>query len=163
MEDNFDEVDGTSDTPPPKTAFDEKVLCSDFIAKSRIADAGSETAIAQPEEEEEAKDLSVCTILSQDEAEVCTDLERCLFKYFEINKLKGSNRLICEQCTKRVNDGDSRCLSSDNRSTSSKDGSVLCDALKRDLLIKLPAILTIHLKRYQRVSWSSAILQQDLT
>ncbi|KAM7534517.1 hypothetical protein Aperf_G00000113702 [Anoplocephala perfoliata] len=151
MEDNFDETDGASGISSLKMeVLDEKALCGDFVSKSRIVDAGNETATAEPEEENEAKDLSVRTILSQNESESGTDLERCLFKFFETDELKGANRLTCEQCTKRVNGGDGRQLSSDARSTSSTDGIVRCDSLKRDLLIKLPAMLTIHLKRYQK-------------
>nr|CDS31013.1 ubiquitin carboxyl terminal hydrolase 16 [Hymenolepis microstoma] len=149
MEDNADDADDLSTISLPKTAFDDELFCQEFILKSRLAEAGNKTAIAQPEEEKRAKELSICSILEQQKKDdLLTDLERCLTKYFESEELKGDNRITCAVCTKKAQ---SSTVDVDNcRSTTGGDGSVRCDSLKRDLLLKLPAILTIQLKRYQK-------------
>lgn len=154
MEDNADDVDGLSTISVPKTAFNNEVFCEEFIAKSRLANAGNVTAIAQPEEEKRAKELSICSILEQQRKDdLLTDLERCLMKFFEVEELKGDNRITCDECTKKAQVSAGEV--DDCRSTTGSDGSVRCDSLKRDLLLKLPAVFTIQLKRYQRVSWPS--------
>ncbi|KAM3172828.1 hypothetical protein ACTXT7_013735 [Hymenolepis weldensis] len=149
MEDNADDVDGLSTISLPKTAFNNEVFCEEFIAKSRLANAGNVTSIAQPEEEKRAKELSICSILEQQgKDDLLTDLERCLTKFFEVEELKGDNRITCDECTKKAQASAGEV--DDFRSTAGSDGSVRCDSLKRDLLLKLPAVLTIQLKRYQR-------------
>ncbi|VUZ41776.1 unnamed protein product [Hymenolepis diminuta] len=148
MEDNADDVDSLSTISVPKKGFNSEVFCEEFIAKSRLANAGNVTAIAHPEEEKRAKELSICSILEQQRKDdLLTDLERCLMKFFEAEELKGDNRITCDECTKKAqaSAGEIDC-----RSTTGSDGSVRCDSLKRDLLLKLPAVLTIQLKRYQR-------------
>ncbi|VDO10874.1 unnamed protein product [Rodentolepis nana] len=151
MEDNADDVDDLSTISLPKTAFDDEAFCQEFISKSRLAEAGNKTAIAQPEEEKRAKELSICSILEQNNKDdLLTDLERCLMKYFESEELKGDNRITCIECTKKARSSTVDVDVDDCRSTTGSDGSVRCDSLKRDLLLKLPAILTIQLKRYQK-------------
>ncbi|VDK40118.1 unnamed protein product [Taenia asiatica] len=141
LEDNVDDVNSRlSDGSPltlPVLRDPEESLCKDLATKLRISSAGDETTIAQPAEEAEAKTISVCPILSTLPPEP-TELERCLAKFIEATELIGANRTICEQCTERAGGG------SDDRDT---DG-VLCDTVKRDLIIKPPAVLTLHLKRY---------------
>ncbi|KAL5967673.1 Ubiquitin carboxyl-terminal hydrolase 16 [Taenia solium] len=141
LEDNVDDVnsrlsDGSLLTLPVLRDPEES-LCKDLATKLRISSAGDETAIAQPAEEAEAKTISVCPISSTLPPEP-TELERCLAKFIEATELIGANRTICEQCTERAGGG------SDDGDT---DG-VLCDTVKRDLIIKPPAVLTLHLKRY---------------
>lgn len=68
-----------------------------------------------------------------------TDLECCLERYTAEELLSGSNQVFCDNCTMKKNG-------------SKSNGHVRRDMIKRDLIIRLPAILTIHLKRFQQVS-----------
>lgn len=144
LEDNVDDVnsrlsDGSVLTlpvlPDPETS-----LCKDLGTKLRLSSAGDETTIAQSDEEEEAKTISVCPILSTP-LPGPTGLECCLAKFIEATELIGDNQMLCERCSKR-DGGDS--VSSESSNT---DG-VRCDSVKRDLIIKPPPVLTLHLKRY---------------
>lgn len=144
LEDNVDDVnsrlsDGSMLTLPV-LRDSEASLCNDLATKLRISSAGEETAIAQPDEEAEAKTISICPISSTVPSDP-TDLERCLAKFTEATDLSGVNRTVCEQCTERA---------SDESGNSGTDG-VRCDSVKRDLIIKPPAVLTLHLKRYVQV------------
>ncbi|KAL5102924.1 hypothetical protein TcWFU_003138 [Taenia crassiceps] len=138
LEDNVDDVNSRlSDASIPVLRDPEALLCKDLTTKLRISSAGDETAIAQPEEEAEAKTISVCPISSKLPPDP-TDLERCLAKFVEATELIGANQTLCDQCAERAG-GDSG---------DSDTGGFPCDSVKRDLVIKLPAVLTLHLKRY---------------
>ncbi|CAH8602989.1 unnamed protein product [Schistosoma curassoni] len=84
-----------------------------------------------------------------------TSIYECLSKYTSAELLTGSNRLICDVCTKRNSlDELENNLTSEtmNKQTSNNNKpDILQDVIKRDLIYKPPPILTIHLKRFQQV------------
>ncbi|CAI2731866.1 unnamed protein product [Schistosoma spindalis] len=89
----------------------------------------------------------------------------CLSKYTSAELLTGSNRLICDVCTKQnsLNNELEYKLNSEtmnkqtpsnnnnNNNKNSNKPDILQDVIKRDLIYKPPPILTIHLKRFQQV------------
>ncbi|CAH8603416.1 unnamed protein product [Schistosoma margrebowiei] len=88
-----------------------------------------------------------------------TSIYECLSKYTSAELLTGSNRLICDVCTKRnsldelennLNSETMNKQTSNNNNNSNKP-DILQDVIKRDLIYKPPPILTIHLKRFQQV------------
>ncbi len=144
MEDN-DEQGSLSDISAPQPANQPASLEHDLATKLRISEAGSSaSAVALPTEEAQAKSLSQLPIIATtSRTTAVTDLERHLARYTAPEALTGSNQTICEVCTKRAGGGGG-----------GKGGkpSVRCDSVKRDLIIRPPAVLTIHLKRFQQVS-----------
>ncbi|KAH8874687.1 Ubiquitin carboxyl-terminal hydrolase 16 [Schistosoma japonicum] len=95
--------------------------------------------------------------------EDATSIYQCLSKYTSAELLTGSNRLVCDVCTKRqtlsgksLNSSSSMETTDDNMASdiNNNDRSnlpVLQDVIKRDLIYRPPPILTIHLKRFQQV------------
>lgn len=137
-EDN--EGGGLSDSsaPPPPSSSDDS-LARDLSTKLRISPAGtSALAVALPDEEWQAKSLSqepIAVLSSPSSPSSVTDLERYLARFTAAERLCGSNQTTCEVCTKR----------------SGGAKSIRRDSVKRDLIIRPPAVLTIHLKRFQQV------------
>ncbi|CAH8538498.1 unnamed protein product [Schistosoma turkestanicum] len=80
----------------------------------------------------------------------------CLSKYTSTELLTGSNRLICDICTKRnvlensLNSSIHEQPMTNNQSISNRQ-CIFQDVIKRDLIYKPPAILMIHLKRFQQI------------
>ncbi|VDM31999.1 unnamed protein product [Hydatigera taeniaeformis] len=144
LEDNLDDLtshlsDGSA-LILPISPDSETLMCKDLATKLRISSAGDETAIAQPDEDVMAKKVAISPILSALPSHP-TDLELCLAKFVELTELTGTNQPFCERCTE--------CTSGDSGdSESSSKGGVRRDSVKRDLIIKPPAVLTLHLKRY---------------
>nr|VZI10922.1 unnamed protein product [Spirometra erinaceieuropaei] len=94
-------------------------------------------------EEAQAKSIAQRALSqSSSSASSLTDLERCLARYTASEALSDSNRIVCETCTRRQ-----------QHSGTSKKTPVLCRAIKKDIIILPPAVLTIHLKRFQQVSY----------
>ncbi|XP_056612705.1 ubiquitin carboxyl-terminal hydrolase 16 [Triplophysa dalaica] len=72
-------------------------------------------------------------------------VESCLYQFTEAEQLTENNRLMCVTCTKRQ--------SGPKASEGGKKG-VYRDALKQMLISSPPPVLTLHLKRFQQVSYS---------
>lgn len=72
-------------------------------------------------------------------------VENCLYQFTEVEQLTENNRLMCVTCTKRQ--------SGPKASEGGKKG-VYRDALKQMLISSPPPVLTLHLKRFQQVSYS---------
>ncbi|RXN03625.1 ubiquitin carboxyl-terminal hydrolase 16-like isoform X1 [Labeo rohita] len=70
-------------------------------------------------------------------------VESCLYQFTEVEHLIENNRLLCGTCTK-------------SQSGHKGDGkkAVYRDALKQMLISDPPAVLTLHLKRFQQVSYT---------
>uniref|UniRef100_A0A8C1WJF1 Ubiquitin carboxyl-terminal hydrolase n=1 Tax=Cyprinus carpio TaxID=7962 RepID=A0A8C1WJF1_CYPCA len=66
-------------------------------------------------------------------------VESCLYQFTEVEHLTENNRLMCVTCTKRQ---------------SGHKKAVYRDALKQMLISDPPAVLTLHLKRFQQVGYS---------
>ncbi|CAH8644957.1 unnamed protein product [Schistosoma rodhaini] len=85
-----------------------------------------------------------------------TSIYECLSKYTSAELLTGSNRLICDVCTKQKSldelDNNLDSESMDKQTSNNNKPDILQDAIKRDLIYKPPPILTIHLKRFQQAS-----------
>ncbi|VDD81556.1 unnamed protein product [Mesocestoides corti] len=134
VEDN--EGGGLSDSSAPTPPADvNNSLANDLSTKLHISPAGFTTSIAQPSEEERARAVSQKPILQAPPPSTLTDLERCLLAYTDATKMNGLNQVVCEVCSKR-----------------SGFDNVLRDTVKRDLIIRPPAVLTLHLKRFQQLS-----------
>uniref|UniRef100_A0A5K3F0P4 Ubiquitin carboxyl-terminal hydrolase n=2 Tax=Mesocestoides corti TaxID=53468 RepID=A0A5K3F0P4_MESCO len=132
VEDN--EGGGLSDSSAPTPPADvNNSLANDLSTKLHISPAGFTTSIAQPSEEERARAVSQKPILQAPPPSTLTDLERCLLAYTDATKMNGLNQVVCEVCSKR-----------------SGFDNVLRDTVKRDLIIRPPAVLTLHLKRFQQ-------------
>ncbi|CAH8644900.1 unnamed protein product [Schistosoma rodhaini] len=86
-----------------------------------------------------------------------TSIYECLSKYTSAELLTGSNRLICDVCTKQKSldelDNNLDSESMDKQTSNNNKPDILQDAIKRDLIYKPPPILTIHLKRFQQVGF----------
>ncbi|KAI7800642.1 ubiquitin carboxyl-terminal hydrolase 16 [Triplophysa rosa] len=74
-----------------------------------------------------------------------SSVESCLYQFTEVEQLTENNRLMCVTCTKRQ--------SGPKASEGGKKG-VYRDALKQMLISSPPPVLTLHLKRFQQVSYS---------
>jgi len=79
-------------------------------------------------------------LLTSTKPVIKTDLERCLERYTAEELFSGSNQVFCDTCT-----FDTFGPESNER--------VRCDTIKRDLIIHLPAVLIIHLKRFEQVNF----------
>lgn len=64
-------------------------------------------------------------------------VQTCLNAFVAIELLSGNNKVTCEACTKRINGPDPKAK------------SVLTNATKQFLVSSLPAVLILHLKRFQ--------------
>ncbi|XP_016128381.1 ubiquitin carboxyl-terminal hydrolase 16 [Sinocyclocheilus grahami] len=71
-------------------------------------------------------------------------VESCLYQFTEVEHLTENNRLMCVTCTKRQ---------SGHKAADGKK-AVYRDALKQMLISDPPAVLTLHLKRFQQVGYS---------
>ncbi|XP_016317839.1 LOW QUALITY PROTEIN: ubiquitin carboxyl-terminal hydrolase 16-like [Sinocyclocheilus anshuiensis] len=72
-------------------------------------------------------------------------VESCLYQFTEVEHLTENNRLMCVTCTKRQ---------SEHKAADGCKKAVYRDALKQMLISDLPAVLTLHLKRFQQVGYS---------
>ncbi|VDL97468.1 unnamed protein product [Schistocephalus solidus] len=122
------------------TSADVCELAAGF-ANVRLDEEATGISFSSPSEEAQAKSIAQCALSRSSSAAAAslTDLERCLARYTAPEMLSESNRIICETCTRRQHSG-----------TSIKK-PVLCRASKQDIIIRPPAVLTIHLKRFQQV------------
>ncbi|VDP74047.1 unnamed protein product [Echinostoma caproni] len=77
---------------------------------------------------------------------VC-DLYSCLSLFTAPEHLDGTNRIVCPQCNKHPNGRGDQASTDDTKS----QNQVLTDAIRRDLVLQPPALLTIHLKRFQQI------------
>lgn len=69
------------------------------------------------------------------------DLYTCLNHFLDCELMSGINRLSCDVCSKRnIVDG------------LQENKLIYQDTIKQDLIYKAPAILTVHLKRFEQVS-----------
>uniref|UniRef100_A0A8C2Q158 Ubiquitin carboxyl-terminal hydrolase n=1 Tax=Cyprinus carpio TaxID=7962 RepID=A0A8C2Q158_CYPCA len=72
-------------------------------------------------------------------------VESCLYQFTEVEHLTENNRLMCVTCTKRQ---------SGHKAADGCKKAVYRDALKQMLISDPPAVLTLHLKRFQQVGYS---------
>ncbi|XP_051719864.1 ubiquitin carboxyl-terminal hydrolase 16 isoform X2 [Ctenopharyngodon idella] len=72
-------------------------------------------------------------------------VESCLYQFTEVEHLTENNRLMCVTCTKRQ---------SGPKASDGGKKAVYRDALKQMLISHPPAVLTLHLKRFQQVGYS---------
>uniref|UniRef100_A0A3B4CWL1 Ubiquitin carboxyl-terminal hydrolase n=1 Tax=Pygocentrus nattereri TaxID=42514 RepID=A0A3B4CWL1_PYGNA len=91
-------------------------------------------------------ELAFCTLASRaaPDRQECS-VESCLYQFTEVEHLTQSNSLLCVTCTKR------------QAASKASDGSkknVYREALKQMLISAPPPVLTLHLKRFQQVSYS---------
>ncbi|XP_052433173.1 ubiquitin carboxyl-terminal hydrolase 16-like isoform X1 [Carassius gibelio] len=107
--------------------------------------------------DEASDDVKEYTVVNQDpklafqslasrtapEKQECS-LESCLYQFTEVEHLTENNRLMCVTCTKRQ---------AGHKATDGKK-AVYRDALKQMLISDPPAVLTLHLKRFQQVGYS---------
>lgn len=78
-----------------------------------------------------------------------TSLQRCLEKFTAIELI--NEKLSCDTCTSKLNKISKRTpLSKSNSTKSTKPPPVATSVLKQYLICDLPAVLTIHLKRFQQ-------------
>ncbi|XP_071454333.1 ubiquitin carboxyl-terminal hydrolase 45 isoform X2 [Hetaerina americana] len=68
-------------------------------------------------------------------------LEHCLRQFFNEELLSGKNRIGCEHCTRRTG----------GKEPKAGEKLVQTNAMKQLLFVKLPEVLTIHLKRFEVV------------
>ncbi|KAK4468877.1 hypothetical protein MN116_008039 [Schistosoma mekongi] len=92
-----------------------------------------------------------------------TSIYQYLSKYTSAELLTGSNRLVCDVCTKRqtlsgkslsnssIMESTDDNMESNNNNNDNSNSPILQDVIKRDLIYRPPPILTIHLKRFQQV------------
>jgi ubiquitin carboxyl-terminal hydrolase 16/45 len=80
-----------------------------------------------------------------DEQSSCS-LQSCLYKFTSPEILSGLNKFGCENCTRVHN----RNNNSNKAQQSAQQRTVYTQAIKQYLLCELPAVLTIHLKRFQQ-------------
>ncbi|XP_061575717.1 ubiquitin carboxyl-terminal hydrolase 16 [Cololabis saira] len=121
-----------------------------------IEDSNAEEQSVESEDEEpEAKEY---TVINQDpelafhtlatrttpEKQECS-VQSCLFQFTEVETLTQSNSLLCVTCTKRQKRADKAGESKKN---------VYTDALNQMLISSPPAVLTLHLKRFQQNGYS---------
>lgn len=81
---------------------------------------------------------------------VC-DLYSCLSLFTAPEHLLGPNRILCPRCNKHPDEEKVRNKLRDADSAKSQDPPKLTEAVRRDLVLHPPALLTIHLKRFQQV------------
>ncbi|XP_058601567.1 ubiquitin carboxyl-terminal hydrolase 16 isoform X1 [Onychostoma macrolepis] len=107
--------------------------------------------------DEASDDVKEYTVVNQDpelafkslasrttpEKQECS-VESCLYQFTEVEHLTENNRLMCVTCTKRQ---------SGHKASDGKK-AVYRDALKQMLISDPPAVLTLHLKRFQQVGYS---------
>lgn len=79
-----------------------------------------------------------------DENTLSSSIQSCLLQFTSPELLTGTNKFGCETCTKLH----SRKNGASDKKTSSN--TVYTDAKKQYLICELPAVLTIHLKRFQQ-------------
>ncbi|KAG1932885.1 ubiquitin carboxyl-terminal hydrolase 16 [Pimephales promelas] len=72
-------------------------------------------------------------------------VESCLYQFTEVEHLTENNRLMCFTCTKRQ---------PGHKASDGVKKAVYRDALKQMLISHPPAVLTLHLKRFQQVGYS---------
>ncbi|KAM9733245.1 ubiquitin carboxyl-terminal hydrolase 16 [Menidia menidia] len=72
-------------------------------------------------------------------------IQSCLFQFTEVETLTQNNSLLCVSCTKRQPREDKAGGSKKN---------IYTDALKQMLISSPPAVLTLHLKRFQQNGYS---------
>ncbi|KAA3681700.1 ubiquitin carboxyl-terminal hydrolase 16/45 [Paragonimus westermani] len=81
-------------------------------------------------------------------------LYSCLSRFTAPERLTGPNQIICESCGK----GHDNKASGRMFDLSQRDGThtpVYRDAIRRDLILEAPPLLTVHLKRFQQSACSS--------
>lgn len=74
-----------------------------------------------------------------------SSVQSCLLQFTEVETLTQNNSLLCVACTKRQ-------LKEDKAGGSKKN--IYTDALKQMLISSPPAVLTLHLKRFQQNGYS---------
>ncbi len=85
--------------------------------------------------------------LSKKEDDISCSLQSFLFKFTSPEFLTGNNKFGCVNCTR----SSYRKLNSNNENFVPKDfKTIYTQAVKQYLIFELPAILTIHLKRFQK-------------
>lgn len=85
----------------------------------------------------------------EDELSGGISLERCLEKFTAIELI--NEKLSCDTCTNKLNKISKRTPHSKSNATkSTKPPPVATRVLKQYLICELPAVLTIHLKRFQQ-------------
>ncbi|KAF6778756.1 hypothetical protein AHF37_02992 [Paragonimus kellicotti] len=87
--------------------------------------------------------------MSRDPNDSSRTLYSCLSRFTAPERLTGSNQIICESCGEGHNNKGSGRVSGMSR----RDGThtpVYRDAIRRDLILEAPPLLTIHLKRFQQ-------------
>ncbi|XP_036392422.1 ubiquitin carboxyl-terminal hydrolase 16 [Megalops cyprinoides] len=110
------------------------------------------------ENEEAPVDTREYTVVNQDpelafhtlatrvapEKQECS-VQSCLFQFTEVENLTKNNSLLCVTCSRRQ---------SRSKASEGAKEKVYTDALKQMLISSLPPVLTLHLKRFQQVSYS---------
>ncbi|TPP61532.1 putative USP16 [Fasciola gigantica] len=83
--------------------------------------------------------------------DIACDLYSCLSLFTAPEHLIGANRIVCPRCNKQADAESDQSKVSDADNTKSRDLPRLTEAIRRDLVLQPPALLTIHLKRFQQI------------
>ncbi|KAM6933705.1 ubiquitin carboxyl-terminal hydrolase 16 [Xenentodon cancila] len=130
----------------------EQVTLDDaFIEDSNAVEQGVESEDEVPEAKEytvinQDPELAFHTLATRTtpEKQECS-VQSCLFQFTEVETLTQSNSLLCVTCTKQQRGTDKGAESKKN---------IYTDALKQMLISSPPAVLTLHLKRFQQNGYS---------
>ncbi|XP_041850844.1 ubiquitin carboxyl-terminal hydrolase 16 isoform X2 [Melanotaenia boesemani] len=130
----------------------EKVTLDDaFIEESDSVEQGTESEDDLLEAKEytvinQDPELAFHTLATRTTPEKQeSSVQSCLFQFTEVETLMQNNSLLCVTCTKRQ-------LKEDKAGGSKKN--IYTDALKQMLISSPPAVLTLHLKRFQQSGYS---------
>ncbi|TRY94058.1 hypothetical protein DNTS_027299 [Danionella cerebrum] len=119
------------ETPPESEVVNGEEASNDFT-EYRVVNGDPELAF---------KALAARSVPGKQECSV----ESCLHQFTEVEHLSEINRLMCATCTKRQ---------AGAKASYECKKPVYRDALKQMLISDPPAVLTLHLKRFQQVSYS---------
>ncbi|XP_003404375.1 ubiquitin carboxyl-terminal hydrolase 45 isoform X1 [Loxodonta africana] len=76
-------------------------------------------------------------------------IQSCLYQFTSMELLMGNNKLLCENCTEKK-----QKYQKETSSAEKKAEGVYTNARKQLLISAVPAILILHLKRFQQAGWS---------
>ncbi|XP_050390725.2 ubiquitin carboxyl-terminal hydrolase 45 [Patella vulgata] len=98
--------------------------------------------------EAQYKSMSTLSPRYQSSGKECSILS-CLHQFTSAELLTGSNKVSCERCTKIKNN--KTAINKDKK----KSETVCSNASKQYLIFQPPAVLTLHLKRFEQVGFAS--------
>ncbi|CAE1305741.1 USP16_45 [Acanthosepion pharaonis] len=95
----------------------------------------------------QAKSMSTLSPRYQPSSRECSIMS-CLHQFTSAELLMGNNKVRCKNCTRR------KAKNSSNNAAAEKE-VVYTNASKQFLIFRPPAILTLHLKRFEQIGFSS--------